>query len=124
MYQAVYPWLCQDQFALEVPRQQNNSMWSDPTRKMVDTLRDTDPERVTFTDRGRHINMTSTYGEDDCLTTGPTIQTASHKLLNFLSRRDVHVVYHGADTCSDKKPWARYEHFPRIKAPKSRGKLP
>ena len=111
MYQAVYPWLVRDQFSLQIPRTMNNSFWNDPMQKMVDVIREQEPEKVKFVDRGRHALLVSEYGDDDCIVAGPTIQSASHKLLNFLTRRDVHVVYHGPDTCNDKKPWARYEHF-------------
>ena len=111
MYQAVYPWLVRDQFSLQIPRQHNNGFWNAPMQQMVDVLRAEEPDRVSFVDKGRHALLRCEYGEDDCIIAGPTIQSASQKFLNFASKRDVHLVYHGPDTCNDKKRWAKYEHF-------------
>lgn len=111
MYQAVYPWLVTDQFTLQIPRTMNNSFWNDGMQKMVDVLRAEKPDRVTFVDKGRHANLLCEYGEDDNIAPGPTIQSASEKLLNFIRKRDVHVVFHPPNTCTDKKPWSKYEHF-------------
>lgn len=111
MYQAVYPWLIGDQFELLIPRRQNNIVWSKVERKMVDNLRDNGPEHVLFTEAGRHCDIVAKYAHTECNVAGPTIATASMKLIAFINRRDVHVTYHGPDTCGDRKPWCRFEHF-------------
>lgn len=111
MHQAVYPWLVNDQFGLLVPDRQNNSAWSTAERQMVAALRRERPDHVTFTESGRHCDVVTKYVGSDVDVVGPTLQSASQKLVSFITRRDVHVVYHGPDTCGDKKPWCRYEHF-------------
>ena len=111
MYQAVYPWLVRDQFKLLIPDKQNNSNWSTAEKKMVTVMRRERPEHVEFTESGRHCDIVTKYVDDDGVTCGPTLQSASQKLLSFITRRDVHVVYHGPDTCGDRKPWCKYEHF-------------
>ena len=111
MYQAVYPWLTRDQFHLYVPRVVNNTHWSEATRTMVDRVREEKPENVTFGDKSLHCNILTQYDAYDVTIPGANIHTASMKLINFINKRDAHVVFHGANACTDKKPWSRYEHF-------------
>lgn len=114
MYQAVYPWLCRDQFKLKIPGTYNDEKWSIPQRVMVDKIRAkaaNEPlHQVEISTTYRSVEIVTEY-ENSTPTTVPDIDAASYKLLSFLQRRDAHVVFHGPDTCSDKRPWSRFEHF-------------
>ena len=111
MYQAVYPWLARNQFSLYVPRTANNSNWNESTQTMVNKIRAERPDYVTFGDRGFHCFIMTNYEADEMAPSGANLYSASMKLMSFVSKRDAHVVFHGPDTCNDKKPWSRYEHF-------------
>ncbi|KAI0234581.1 hypothetical protein LSAT2_015182 [Lamellibrachia satsuma] len=114
MYQAVYPWLCADQFQLHVPGTYNDDKWTIEEQRMVDTIRtqmaDTQIPQIEISTNYRSLDILNVH-ESNAPTQVPDIDAASAKLLSFIQRRDVHVVYHGPDMCSDKRPWSRYEHF-------------
>lgn len=122
MYQAVYPWLCRDQFKLCIPGTYNDEMWNIPQRVMVDKIRAADPplHQVEISVVRRCVEIVTEYESPDPTTPGPSIESASTKLLAFIQRRDCHVVYHGPDCCSDKRPWNRFEHFHITYLPKFR----
>lgn len=40
-----------------------------------------------------------------------TIYSAAQKLCQFIEKRDVNVVFHGPNECSEKKYWNKYHHF-------------
>ena len=48
---------------------------------------------------------------DETLQTFKKLAEGTPTEVSVKNKRDAHVVYHGANTCSDKKPWSRYEHF-------------
>jgi len=114
MYQGVYPWLCRDQFALHVPGTYDDETWSIPKKKQIHFIRTQYSEQqmhaVQISTNYRDVEIVTEY-DDATPTTKPNLHVASQKLLNFIEKRDVHVVFHGPDVCNDKRPWSRYEHF-------------
>ncbi|KAI0217857.1 hypothetical protein LSAT2_030425 [Lamellibrachia satsuma] len=91
MYQAVYPWLCRDQFKLRIPGVHNNEMWSIPQRVCIDKLRAADNlHQVEISAQGRLIDLVTDYISTDDMAPGPTIESASNKLIAFINKRDCH----------------------------------
>lgn len=112
MYQAVFPWLKPNQFEIHIPGTYDDPTWSIPKQNLVRYVRLHEEilrfPQVSISTTYRDVDIVSTYENDD---TQSTLDALSHKLLNFFIKRDAHVVFHGPDTCSDKRPWSRYEHF-------------
>ena len=111
MYQIVYPWLDPTQFQVTIPVEQN-PLWDRNTAQAYENLElsklTTLNPQIKYADNGLWRLSPDEDLQDDGTV---TLYSAAQKLYQFVEKRDVNVVFHAPNECSEKKYWNRYHHF-------------
>lgn len=111
MYQMIYPWITSDQFQVTIPVEQN-PLWPQIATQVYDMLEKYKLEHAST--QIRYHSSRWMIEPDEELTEAPntiSVHSAAEKLCAFIERRDVNVIYHGPDECTEKKYWNCYDHF-------------
>ena len=110
MYQIVYPWINPTQFQIQIQKNTYNHLAPQCEQDAFEKLqKDAGTNNdIKLVDNN---SMKIIPNNADAADPGITIYSASKKLQTFIAKRDAHVVYHGANTCTDNKPWNQYKHF-------------
>lgn len=91
-----------------IPKRANN-LWLNTQHKAYTELCEAlDADNNCISESDDNLWQIKVTGEGEV---GITEHSAGTKLVQFIHRRDVHVVFHGPNQCHEKRYWNKYTHF-------------